>query len=108
MEHSLVVVIEPLSSREVEVLQLVADGQTGPEIAVSLFISYKTVRSHINTILSKLGAHNRIEAVIEGKRLGILKSTERLFLVQQAILALTQLEPAALRNLIDSDLIKVD
>lgn len=51
-----------LSEREVQVLALVAEGKTNAEIAEMLFLSEKTVRNHVSTILSKIGLTNRIEA----------------------------------------------
>jgi len=52
-----------LSRRELEVLQLAADGWTNSRIAERLFISEATVKSHIGQILRKLGVTNRVEAV---------------------------------------------
>ncbi len=52
-----------LSSRELEVLRLVARGFTNHEVGVSLFISTKTVDSHVRSILEKTGMANRTEAV---------------------------------------------
>ena len=52
-----------LTRRESEVLHLLADGLAQPEIAAELVISSKTVSSHIQHILSKLGVHSRAQAV---------------------------------------------
>jgi NarL family two-component system response regulator LiaR len=54
---------EELSAREIAVLSLVADGLTNTEIAARLWIAESTARFHVSNILSKLGAHNRAEAV---------------------------------------------
>jgi len=54
----------PLSAREVEVLRQLAGGANTPAIAKKLFISEKTVRTHIQNILRKLGMHSRLEAVV--------------------------------------------
>jgi DNA-binding NarL/FixJ family response regulator len=51
-----------LSDREVQVLVLLAEGKTNPEIAEVLFLSEKTVRNHVSEILGKLELTNRIEA----------------------------------------------
>lgn len=51
-----------LSDREVQVLTLLAEGKTNPEIAEVLFLSEKTVRNHVSEILGKLSLTNRIEA----------------------------------------------
>ncbi len=57
-----------LTGRELEVLQLVAEGQTSREIGVLLFISENTVKNHIRNILDKLGLHSRNEAVLYAVR----------------------------------------
>jgi DNA-binding NarL/FixJ family response regulator len=50
---------EPLTTREGEVARLVAEGMTNREIAGSLCVSVRTVESHVDGALSKLGLHNR-------------------------------------------------
>jgi DNA-binding NarL/FixJ family response regulator len=52
-----------LTAREAEVLELMADGATNPEIAERLFLGVSTVKSHINAIFAKLGVSERREAV---------------------------------------------
>jgi LuxR family maltose regulon positive regulatory protein len=64
--------IEPLSDRELEVLQLIAEGLTNKEVADQLFISLHTVKIHARNIYAKLGVKNRTQAVTRGKALGIL------------------------------------
>jgi LuxR family maltose regulon positive regulatory protein len=66
--------IEPLSERELEVLQLIAEGLTNPEIASRLFLALNTVKAHARNIYGKLGAHNRTQAVARASALGILPS----------------------------------
>lgn len=61
-----------LTTREVEVLRLLADGQTNPEIAQTLFISPGTVRIHVSHILAKLDTRTRTEAAATARRLGLL------------------------------------
>lgn len=63
---------EVLTERELEVLELVAQGATNQDIADTLVISRGTVKSHINHIMSKLDAQNRTEAVAKAQNLGIL------------------------------------
>jgi len=61
-----------LTLREHEVLQLIAMGKTNMEIGRCLFISEGTVKTHVNNILSKLGASDRTNAVVTGLRRGII------------------------------------
>jgi LuxR family maltose regulon positive regulatory protein len=67
--------IEPLSDRELEILELIAEGLTNPEIASRLFIALNTVKGHARNIYGKLGVHNRTQAVAKGQSLGLLSST---------------------------------
>ena len=67
--------VEPLSEREIEVLQLIAEGLTNPEIASRLFISLNTVKAHCRNIYGKLGVNNRTQATGRARALGILPST---------------------------------
>jgi two-component system NarL family response regulator len=57
-----------LTGREIEVLELVAQGNTSRQIAELLFISENTVKNHIRNILDKLGLHSRSEAVLYAAR----------------------------------------
>ena len=61
-----------LTSRELEVLQLLAEGLPNKGIAQRLSISDHTVKFHVNAILGKLGAQSRTEAVTRGTRLGLI------------------------------------
>lgn len=63
----------PLTKREKEVLQAVADGRSTTEIGRELFISVKTVKNHLASIYAKLDARDRTQAVISGVRLGIVQ-----------------------------------
>ncbi len=61
-----------LSEREMEILQLLADGLTNKEIAERLFISIQTVKTHITHIFEKLGVSDRTEAVAAALRRGLV------------------------------------
>lgn len=63
----------PLTEREMEVLELVADGRNTKEIAEKLRITTGTVRNYISTILDKLDVTNRIEAITHSKEKGWFK-----------------------------------
>jgi DNA-binding CsgD family transcriptional regulator len=62
----------PLTLREEEVLQLAADGLSGPNIGERLFVSRGTVKTHLQHIYDKLGVRDRAGAVARGLRLGLI------------------------------------
>jgi DNA-binding NarL/FixJ family response regulator len=64
--------VEPLSDRELEVLRLVASGATNTEIAVTLYVSERTVKGHISAIFLKLGVRDRAAAIIHAYDAGIV------------------------------------
>jgi LuxR family transcriptional regulator, maltose regulon positive regulatory protein len=64
--------IEPLSSRERDVLILLADGLSNPEIAARLYLSPNTLKAHTQHIFGKLGVHNRVQAVNKARELKIV------------------------------------
>ena len=63
---------ETISEREIEVLQLLAEGLTYQEIAQTMFVSVNTIKSHLKSIYGKLGVHNRREAVARARVLHLL------------------------------------
>ena len=63
----------PLTPREEEVLQLIADGCSTPEVAQKLYISQKTVKNHLASIYEKLEARDRTQAVLSAVRIGIVR-----------------------------------
>jgi LuxR family maltose regulon positive regulatory protein len=66
--------VEQLTPREMEVLQLVAIGDANQEIADKLFITVRTVKKHITNILGKLAVNNRTQAVARARELGLIAS----------------------------------
>ena len=66
---------EELTPRELQVLQLAADGRSNKEIAAELVLSEKTVKNHIANIFSKLKVNDRTQAVLYALRKGLVKMT---------------------------------
>ena len=68
--------VEPegiITKREEEVLQLIAEGLSTPEVAASLYISVKTVKNHLASIYAKLDSRDRTQAVVRALKMGIVK-----------------------------------
>ena len=65
-------ILSPLSDREVEVLNLLAQGLANKQIALALGISDHTVKFHVSSIYNKLNATNRAEAIRQGVRSGLI------------------------------------
>lgn len=61
-----------VTKREEEVLQLIADGCSTPEVAEQMYISQKTVKNHLASIYQKLDARDRTQAVLQAVRMGIV------------------------------------
>lgn len=66
--------VEPLSARELEVLRLVAAGRSNREIGAELFISVGTVKTHVHSIVGKLGAPNRVNAIVRAREVGLIET----------------------------------
>lgn len=65
-------ILEPLTGRELEVLQRLAEGLSTADASRELGISTATLRAHVQSVLRKLGAHSRLEAVAEAARIGLI------------------------------------
>ena len=63
---------DPLTSREAEILGLLAQGQTNPQIARELVVSPGTVKNHVRHIIAKLGVSDRTQAAVRAVELGLL------------------------------------
>ena len=68
--------VEALSVRELEVLRAIAAGCATNEIASRLYISPNTVRNHVRSVLQKLEAHSKLEAVVIAARAGVIDLTD--------------------------------
>ena len=64
--------MESLTPREIEVLRLLSQGQTNPQIAQNLLVSRGTVKIHVQHIISKLGVSDRTQAAVRAIEAGIL------------------------------------
>lgn len=62
-----------ITAREMEVLQLIAEGASPPEVADALFISVSTVKNHLSSIYEKLDARDRTQAVVKALRMGVIR-----------------------------------
>ena len=65
-------IVEPLTNRELEVLQMLAAGQSNQAIASQLVVTLDTVKKHVSHLLGKLGAANRTEAVARARELDLI------------------------------------
>ena len=64
--------IEALTPREIEVLTLLSQGQTNPQIAQNLMVSRGTVKIHVQHIISKLGVSDRTQAAVRAIEAGVI------------------------------------
>jgi two-component system, NarL family, response regulator LiaR len=67
---------EELTERETEVLKLLARGKANKQIASTLFVSEKTVKAHVSSILMKLGVQSRTQAALHAVRAGLVSTEE--------------------------------
>ena len=65
-----------LTARELEILQQLPTGRTYLEMAEALFISESTLKTHLQSIYRKLNSRNRVEAINQARRLGILPTSD--------------------------------
>jgi two-component system, NarL family, response regulator LiaR len=67
---------EALTDRETEVLKLLARGKANKQIADGLYVSEKTVKAHVSSILMKLGVQSRTQAALHAVRTGVVSLEE--------------------------------
>ena len=89
--------VEPLTRRERDVLALLAQGYSGPEIAQQLTVGLSSVKSHIQHLYGKLGANSKRQAVARARELGLLQPGPDL--PAAAALTLAAARPVARNNL---------
>lgn len=65
--------VEPLSKRELEILQHLGQGASNKEIAAALFLTEGTVKNHITNVLGKMGVRDRTQAALKGKEMGLIQ-----------------------------------
>lgn len=65
-------IVAQLSNRELEVLRLVVDGKSNPEIAATLYLSVSTVKVHVRSIMGKLTVDDRVQAAVVALRSGLV------------------------------------
>ncbi|NER84973.1 MAG: response regulator transcription factor [Leptolyngbya sp. SIO1D8] len=61
-----------LSNRELDILQLIVEGKSNPEIASELFLSVSTVKTHLRSIMNKLSVDDRVQAAVVALRTGLV------------------------------------
>lgn len=76
-QESVPEVMDELTTRETDILELVVDGKTNKEIAASLYISENTVKIHLRNILEKLHLQNRIQVAVYAVRQGLVDEPPR-------------------------------
>ena len=64
--------VPALTPRQLEVLELLAEGQSAREVGQGLYLSEATVRNHVRSLLQALGAHSQLEALAKARKLGLL------------------------------------
>jgi DNA-binding CsgD family transcriptional regulator len=96
VNSSIVILVEPLTTREQEVLDALALGESNAAIGLTLFITEATVRTHLVEIFSKLGVNTRLQAVLTSQELGLVALPHQVAPEVVAILAIERVRPGTL------------
>lgn len=99
--ENLVLVVEPITPAENLVLDEVNKGKSDKQIAVSLFLSVKTVKHHMGELLEKLNAESRLQVVLTARELGLVDTPDTISPTATVILALLHMNPDALNELLE-------
>ena len=75
--QSSTVIAEPLTDREMQVLQLIDQGLSNAEIAERLTLAPSTIKTHINNLYGKLGVQSRVRAIRQARTLGLIRASNR-------------------------------
>jgi DNA-binding CsgD family transcriptional regulator len=111
LTSAILLLIEPLTVREQEVLVQLGEGKNNTEIGVSLFIHERTVRTHLYNIFDKMHVETRLEAVLTAQQLGLVDTPtidENFTPEEIAILVIERSNPGTLRKLLNRNIILLD
>jgi DNA-binding CsgD family transcriptional regulator len=101
-----VLMVEHLSPREMEVLQLLAEGMTSPQIAAILVTQRETIDTHAHNLIDKLGVHNRIQAINRAQAVALAAAPGTLSPIAQTVAALLAQHPEVMAELVEAGVIR--
>lgn len=101
MQKSLILLVEPLTFMEKQVLNQLSLGQSNPEIGISLYLAESTVKSYLLNVFDKLGVKSRLEAVLTAQALGLVNVPDQISPEALAILAIEKAYPGTVAKLLE-------